>query len=232
MTRADVARRVRDGGLFAQAVTHPSYANDHGLADNQRLEFLGDAVLQLTVSDLLYRRFPKLDEADLTRLRAALVRQASLARRGRALGLGSLVRLSQGEQAKALQDQDSVLCDTYEAVLGALFLEDGFEAARAFVATEVEAELAELGEAPWRADPKSVLLYALQAQGRQPEYRVLARRGPDHKPTFEVAVYDGERELGRGEGPSKRAAEEAASRQALERAPELQARVGGAGPVP
>jgi ribonuclease III len=221
MTADEVRERVRGGGLFRQAVTHPSYANEHGLADNQRLEFLGDAVLQLTVSDLLYSRFSDLDEAELTRFRAALVREESLARRGRALGLGALLRLSPGEQSLALKDQDSVLCDTFEAILGALYLEEGFEAARAFVRTEVEAEMAELGEAPWRADPKSALLYALQAVGRQPSYRVLTRSGPDHRPTFEVAVYDGERELGTGSAGSKRAAEEAASRDALARHPEL-----------
>ena len=221
MNADDVARRVAEGGLFRQAVTHPSYANEHGLEDNQRLEFLGDAVLQLTVSELLYRRFGALDEAELTRFRAALVREESLARRGRALGLGELLRLSPGEQSRALKDQDSVLCDTFEAVLGALYLEEGFEAARDFVSAQVEAEMKELGDAPWRADPKSALLYALQALGRQPAYRVLERTGPDHRPTFEVAVYDGEQRLGSGRAGSKRAAEEAASRDALARHPEL-----------
>lgn len=228
MTVGELRRRIGGGGLFAQAVTHPSYANEHGLADNQRLEFLGDAVLQLTVSDLLFARFPGLDEAELTRFRAALVREESLARRGRALALGTMLRLSPGEQSEALKDQDSVLCDTYEAVLGALYLEDGFEAARTFVAAEVEAEMAELGDAPWRADPKSALLYALQAVGRQPLYRVLGRTGPDHRPVFEVAVYDGETELGRGVAGSKRAAEEDAARQAFALHPERMTGADGA----
>lgn len=223
MTGNDVAERVAKGGWFATAVTHPSYANEHPVAHNQRLEFLGDAVLQLTVSELLYRRFPDLDEGELTRFRAALVRQESLARRGRALGLGPLLRVGHGKGVDALQDQDSVLCDTYEAVLGALYLEDGFEAAHRFVAAEVEAEMAEFGEAPWLADPKSALQAALQAQGRMPAYRVLSREGPDHKPSFEVGVYDGETELGRGSGASKRAAEEAAAKDAMRRTPALAA---------
>ncbi|MCL6595318.1 MAG: ribonuclease III [Firmicutes bacterium] len=224
VTGGEIAARVRGGGLFLTAVTHPSYAHERGAPDNQRLEFLGDAVLQLVVSDLLFRRFPALEEAELTRFRAALVRQEALARRGRALGLGRLLRLGQGEQAQSLRDQDSTLCDTFEAVVAALYLEDGLEAARAFIAAEMEAEMAELGEAPWRADPKSVLLYALQAAGRHPAYRVVGREGPDHRPMFEVAVYDGERELGRGRGASKRAAEEAAAHAALEADPALAAR--------
>lgn len=223
MTPQEVRRRVAESALFRQAVTHPSYANEHGLEDNQRLEFLGDAVLQLTVSDLIYRRFGHLDEAELTRFRAALVREESLARRGRALELGALLRLSPGEQSRSLKEQDSVLCDTFEAVLGALYLEDGFEAARSFVAAEVEAEMAELGDAPWRADPKSALLYALQAHGRQPVYRVVGRSGPDHRPTFQVAVYDGDLELGRGTAGSKRTAEEAAAQDALAHHPGLSA---------
>lgn len=230
MTPGEVARRVAGGGLFRQAVTHPSYANEHRLEDNQRLEFLGDAVLQLTVSDLLFRRYGALDEAELTRFRAALVREEALAGRARALGLGGLLRLSPGEQSRALKDQDSVLCDTFEAVVGALYLEEGFEAALAFVATEVEAEMAELGDAPWRADPKSALLYALQAVGRQPTYRVLGRSGPDHRPTFEVAVYDADRQLGAGTAGSKRAAEEAAARDALACHPELSAPADGQRP--
>jgi len=221
VTPEELRRRVRQGGVFAQAVTHPSYANERGIADNQRLEFLGDAVLQLTVSEILYRRFPHLREGELTRFRAALVREAALAARGRALELGSLLRLGTGEPQKALRDQDSILCDTYEAVIGALFLEDGFDAVRAFVAAEVDAETEALGAAPWLADPKTVLQESLQEKGRVPTYRVLRVEGPDHRPQFEVAAFDGEQELGRGVGRSKRLAEEAAAKAALQAHPDL-----------
>lgn len=215
MTPDDLRTRVQRGGVFAQAVTHPSYANERGIPDNQRLEFLGDAVLQLTVSELLYRRFPQLREGELTRFRAALVREPALAARGRALRLGTLIRLGAGEPQKALREQDSILCDTYEAVVGALFLEDGFEVAREFVAREVDAEIEEIGAAPWLADPKTVLQESLQERGRVPTYRVLRVEGPDHRPQFEVAAFDGDEELGRGVGRSKRLAEEAAAKAAL-----------------
>lgn len=217
----DLRARVQQGGVFAQAVTHPSYANERGIPDNQRLEFLGDAVLQLTVSELLYRRFPKLREGELTRFRAALVREPALAARGRALRLGALIRLGAGEPQKALRDQDSILCDTYEAVVGALFLEDGFEVAREFVAAEVDAEIEEIGASPWLADPKTVLQESLQERGRVPTYRVLRVEGPDHRPQFEVAAFDGDEELGRGAGRSKRLAEEAAAKSALSAHAEL-----------
>lgn len=218
MTGEDVARRVREGGWFAVAVTHSSYAAEHATPDNQRLEFLGDAVLQLTVSDLLYRRYPDLDEGRLTRFRIALVRQESLARRGRALGLGRLLRVGNGREAARLAQRESVLCDTFEAVLGALFLEDGFAAARDFVAQQVEAELAVLGDTPWLVDPKAALAERLQAAGHPvPTYRVLGRSGPDHAPRFEVGAYDGDEELARGSGANKRAAEEAAAAAVLGR---------------
>ncbi len=215
MTPEELRKRVERGGVFAQAVTHPSYANGRGIADNQRLEFLGDAVLQLTVSELLYERFPNLREGELTRFRAALVREPSLAARGRALRLGTLLKLGAGEPQKALRAQDSILCDTYEAVVGALFLEEGFEAAREFVSGEVDAEIEAIGASPWLADPKTVLQESLQERGRVPTYRVLRIEGPDHRPQFEVAAFDGEEELGRGTGRSKRLAEEAAAKAAL-----------------
>lgn len=221
MSPDEVRKRIQAGGVFAQAVSHPSFANERGIADNQRLEFLGDAVLQLTVSELLYRRFPHLREGELTRFRAALVREPALAARGRALRLGALIRLGAGEPQKALRDQDSILCDTYEAVIGALFLEDGFDVARAFVATEVDAEIEEIGAAPWLADPKTVLQESLQERGRVPSYHVLRVEGPDHRPQFEVAALDGDVELGRGVGRSKRLAEEAAAKAALGEHPEL-----------
>jgi ribonuclease-3 len=221
VTPEELRQWVAAGGLFLTAVTHPSYAHEHGVDDNQRLEFLGDAVLQLFVSEMLYHRFPTLREGELTRLRAALVRQASLARRARALGLGEVLRLGSGEPREGLREQDSVLSDTYEAVVGALFLTAGYEATRRFVAREVEEELQELGSEPWRADPKTALQEALQEMGRVPTYRVLRTEGPHHHPRFEVAAYDGEVELGRGQGRSKRLAEEEAARDALRRHPHL-----------
>jgi len=216
LTADEIARRAQAGGAIAQAFVHPSYAHEHGVEDNQRLEFLGDAVLQMTVSEILYRRFPRLDPAQLTRFRITLVRQEALARRGRALALGEVLRTGRGKDQGALSGRESVLCDTFEALLAGIFLEDGLEAARAFVEENVEAELAALGAAPWVVDAKTALQRPLERKGRRPQYRVLERRGPDHRPVFTVGVYDGERELARAEGPSKQAAEEAAARRALD----------------
>jgi ribonuclease-3 len=221
VTRERLRRRVAESPLMRQAFTHPSYANERKVPDNQRLEYLGDAVLQLTVSDLVFRRFPNLAEGALSRLRAALVREESLARRAERLGMGELLRVGSGEDQAALRTLPSVLCDTYEAMIGVLYLEDGFEATRAFVAAEVEEELAELGDRPWLADPKTALQEALQRLGRLPVYRVVAATGPAHRPLFTVVVEDAGRELGRGSGPSKKAAEEEAARHALEQHPEL-----------
>jgi ribonuclease-3 len=216
-----LGRRAAESALFQQALTPPSTAHGSGEPSNQRLEFLGDAVLYLAVADLLYRKFPDLPEGDLSRIRIALVREETLARRARDLGLGGLLRIAPGERRAGLETLPSVLCDTYEAVLGAVYLEDGFAAACDFVAADVARDLDDLLARPWLSDPKSWLQEILYKRlGRQPQYRVAAASGPTHRPRYEVVVSDGTTELGRGSGPNKRAAEEAAARAALEARPE------------
>lgn len=218
-------RELRDwlarSSLFRQALTHPTRANETGEPSNQRLEYLGDSVLGLIVTDLLYRRFPNLAEGDLSRLRIALVREEALAGRARSLGLASLLRLGTGERRMKLAGLPSTLCDTYEAMVGALYLEQGFEPAYRFVAEGLDAELRELGGELWRVDPKSALQEAIQKNGRAPSYREVKEEGPKHRPVYTVVVEDDGHEIGRGTGHSKKAAEEAAALTALRKHPHL-----------
>lgn len=208
--------------LFLEALTHPSYpaeAPPPKPAHNQRLEFLGDAVIGLVAAHMVWSRFPDRPEGHLARMRAALVNSAALAGVARRLGLGRWIRMSRGEELSGSRDRDSTLCDALEAVVGAVYAAYGFERARALVerllAPAVE-RLAE-DEAPAFA-PKTVLQELLQQESREvPEYVVVEREGPPHAPVFTVAVRWRGEELGRGRGTTKKAAEQAAAADALAR---------------
>lgn len=198
-----------------QALTHPSFANEvDGLADNQRLEFLGDAVLELCVSELLTHRFPTANEGELTRMRASLVNADELAAWARSNGLAPALRLGKGALASGLADSTNVLADAVEALVAASYLDGGIETARAVCARIVEPSLGKL-EASF--DPKSELQQKVQATGRTaPKYSVTDRGGPAHDPWFQVEVRVGEIPLGEGRGRSKRLAERAAAQSALD----------------
>ncbi|MBC7357643.1 MAG: ribonuclease III [Desulfacinum sp.] len=218
--------RFRDPSLLRQALVHRSYAHENpekAAGDNERLEFLGDAVLSVTMAHLLVERFPDLNEGDLSRLRASLVNERRLAQVGRAMGLGRLLLLGKGEEQSGGRRKPSLIADAVEAVLGAVYLDGGLEAAfrvvRKFLGPllEEEAEAAD----PLRTldkDFKTRLQEITQARFRRtPAYAVEGEDGPDHDKTFHVAVTLDDEILARGTGKSKKAAEQDAARKAVER---------------
>ncbi|HEX7666945.1 MAG TPA: ribonuclease III [Polyangiaceae bacterium] len=200
---------------FSEALTHPSYANESRAADNQRLEFLGDAVLGLCVSELLSTNFPNANEGALTRMRSALVNAEALARWARSIDLGSAIVVGKGAKASKEREQTNVLADAVEAIVAAVYEARGLDAARALVRAIVQEPLAASDFLDGR-DPKSELQERIQASGlAAPVYRVIETRGPAHDPMFVVAVTVGANELARGEGKSKRLAERAAAALAI-----------------
>ncbi len=205
--------------LLVQALTHRSYANemDGDLPDNERLEFLGDAVLELVVSRRLFDAYPDMPEGQLTRARATMVRAETLADVAMELEINELLRLGRGESATGGRSKRSVLSAAFEAVLGAAYLDGGFEAATALV----DRVLVERFDSPRQLvalDPKSRFQEALQERGGPtPRYELRAEEGPDHSKHFVMVVLAGDREMGRGEGPSKKEAAAAAARDALEK---------------
>jgi ribonuclease-3 len=201
---------------FDEALTHPSFANETGAPDYQRLEFLGDAVLGLCVSELLVQSHPEADEGTLTRMRSALVNAQALAGWARKVGLGAGIALGKGARAGSERDQTNVLADAVEALVAATYDARGIEGARLLV-REVIGDPLQEPEALSGRDPKSALQEAVQARGLPtPVYRVLGTRGPQHEQTFEVAVLVADDEMGRGEGRSKRLAERAAAQAAID----------------
>ena len=214
-----LGHRFKDLSLLNRALTHASQANESQAPvrrDNEPLEFLGDAVLQLTVTDLLHRRDPEGNEGRKTRRRAALVKAASLARRAEALGLVPLLRLGRGEEKTGGRAKAALWADAYEAVLAALYLDGGFEAARRFVRKEFEGDLAAPDSAS--EDPKSELQEILQGQGRPlPAYTVLSEAGPSHRRQFKVECRLDDGSTTTGEGSSKKVAQQEAARQVLQR---------------
>ena len=198
------------------ALTHPSYANERrGVPDNQRLEFLGDAVLGFCASELLFDRFPHSDEGTLTRVRARLVSAETLAGWALRNGISDALRLGRGAHTSGLRASTNVLADAVEALIAAAFLDGGLDAARRICARIIEDELASL-EAAGARDPKSELQERMQASGGEPPtYRVIDSGGPAHSRWFKVSVEVGQRSLGEGLGRSKRLAERAAASAAL-----------------
>ena len=205
--------------LLQRAFTHKSYSNEAPEGDvphNETLEFLGDAVLSLLVSLELMTRRPEDPEGELSRRRAASVNQTQLAKAGRKLELGRCLRLGHGEELSGGREKDSLLADCFEAVVGAAFLDGGIRAAQKVVTKGLgeysQGELSELED----FDPKSRLQEVLQEIGRSPPvYQVVSESGPDHQRAFTIVVRSGSRELGRGVGANKKAAEQSAARMAL-----------------
>lgn len=200
-----------------QALTHPSLANERpGLLHNQRLEFLGDAVLGLCASEELYRAFPDADEGALTRLRAQLVNAEALAAWGRTVGLPGVLRVGRGAAGAGLRESTNVLADAVEALIAASYIEAGLDAARRLSAEVVRHGMAAVGPSAGR-DAKSELQERLQALGQAaPSYELVEATGPAHERRFRVRVTGAGVALGEGDGRSKRAAEQAAAAAALE----------------
>jgi ribonuclease-3 len=215
--RARLASIVGEGEVarFDQALTHRSYANEENIGDNQRLEFLGDAVLGLCVSELLVEAQADADEGKLSRMRSALVNGEALARWARRVGLGPAIALGRGARARTERDETNVLADAVEALVAAVYEAKGIAGARALVA-DIVAEAMVNPEALDERDPKGLLQEVSQARGMgTPAYRVVGTRGGPPDQLFEVEVTVGDRVLGRGEGRSKRLAEKVAAVAAL-----------------
>jgi ribonuclease-3 len=199
-----------------EALTHPSFSNETGAPHNQRLEFLGDAVLGLCTSELLAAKFPDADEGTLTRMRSALVNASALARFAKKVDLGPALALGRGARTSGEREGLNVLADAVEALVAAVYDALGIDGARKLTAAIVEDPLAELGRDA-SLDPKSALQERVQARGDPaPTYRVVKSEGPAHDPRFVVEVLVGERILASGEGTSKKSAERAAASAALE----------------
>src|SRR5690348_1015379 len=210
----------RDRSLLQLALTHPSVAHEQGmpLKTNQRLEFLGDAVLQLVLTRELYEKFPDFGEGPLTKGRAKLVNRRSLAERARHLGVGQHLILSRGEELHGGRDRSSSLAVAYESVLGAFFMDGGFAAAETFILREFHDAFGGLEDIPILENPKGELQELLQASSSEPpEYRVVAATGPDHDRVFECTVHHEGVELARGQGKSKKSAESEAALAALKK---------------
>ena len=204
--------------LLSRALTHRSYLNEHpeAIEDNERLEFLGDAVLDYVVGVWLYNRFPEMAEGELTRLRAALVKTEQLAEFGEQIGLGKALRLGRGEDENGGRQRKAMLCGAYEAVMGALSLDSNIDAVATFVGPYLEPAVRHILELQSDKDPKSLLQEIIQSDGHPaPRYKVVRENGPDHAKTFEVEVSAGEEILGRGTGSSKHVASMAAAENAL-----------------
>jgi ribonuclease III len=204
--------------LLAEALTHPSLAYETHRAhfDNQRLEFLGDAVLQLIFTHELFRTFMDYSEGNLTKLRARLVSRTALAAYARARGIGEHLLMGRGEEASGGRTRSSTLSDAFEALIGAIYLDGGLEAARSVVLRLCADDLARICDEPREVNPKGQLQEMLQAlSASSPHYTIISEEGPDHRKTFVARVDWNGCTLGTGSGPSKKQAETAAAAAAL-----------------
>lgn len=223
--QARLGYAFRDESLLLLALTHPSVAHEQGapVQHNQRLEFLGDAVLQLALTRELYEKFPGFSEGPLTKARAKLVNRRSLAVRGRAIDLGQHLVVSRGEESHGGRERSSAIADAYESVVGAIFLDGGYDAAREFILREFSSGFGEVSAIPVLDNPKGELQELLQAKSPvAPKYHVVSATGPDHDRIFECTVHHADVELARGSGKSKKAAESEAAQAALNKLREEQ----------
>jgi ribonuclease III len=218
---ARIGYRFKDRGLLEHALTHKSRAAEDasgGVIDNESLEFLGDAVLGLVVADALFRQYPTSTEGQKSKIKAAVVSTHSLARHADQMGLGEHMILGRGEEKTGGRFKQALLADAYEALIAAIFLDGGLEAAAEFLRRELKDALDAGSASLYARDYKSALQERLQALGRPlPEYRVSGEAGPDHRKTFSVEVVVQGQVLGAAEGKAKKEAEQEAARLALER---------------
>jgi len=206
--------------LIAQAFCHRSYLNentDFRLGHNERLEFLGDAVLELVVTEYLYKKYPSQNEGGLTSWRAALVNGRVLSEISKGLGFDNFILLSRGEGAEAGERKQSILANAFESFIGALYLDEGYNLCQEFIERHLIVKLPSIIEAGLHRDFKSKLQEETQNKEKKtPTYRVLEESGPDHKKTFVIGVFVGEKLLATGQGYSKQEGEEKAAQSALE----------------
>ena len=215
-----IGYQFRDVGLLQLALTHPSVAHEQGrsVQHNQRLEFLGDAVLGLVLTRELYDKFTAVSEGPLTKARAQMINRRTLAEQAKQINLAEFLILSRGEEANLGRSRASASADAFEALIGAIFLDGGFEAARTFVLHSFHKAFGELNSIPTLDNPKGELQEILQAKSTEsPQYDLIAATGPDHDRSFECIVTHAGVELGRGSGKSKKTAEIEAALAALKK---------------
>lgn len=219
--QARIGYRFRDRGLLEHALTHKSRAAEDasgGVADNESLEFLGDAVLGLVVADVLFHQYPEYNEGQKSKVKAAVVSTQSLARHAERLRLGEHLILGRGEEKTGGRFKQALLADGYEALIAALYLDGGLDAAEAFLRRELKDAIDEGSAQTFARDYKSALQERLQALGRPlPEYRISGEAGPDHRKTFSVDVVVNGDVLGSATGRAKKEAEQEAARIALDK---------------
>ena len=205
--------------LLTEALTHRSYLNEHreyAGSHNERLEFLGDAVLELAATDFLFRKFLAKPEGELTAYRAALVNTVSLAESAQALGINDYLLLSKGEARDTGRARDVILADAFEAIIGAIYLDSGYANAEAFIARNLYGKLDEVIAKRSYQDAKSRFQeLAQEKRGTTPSYKTLSEEGPDHSKLFTVGIFIGKDEIARGEGQSKQEAEQQAAEAGL-----------------
>lgn len=202
-----------------EAITHRSFANEHRnhqMKDNERLEFLGDAILDLIISKYLFDKYPVMPEGDLSKVRASIVCEGSLAKTARNIDLGAFILLGKGEEMTGGRTRNSILADAFEAVTGAIFVDGAFEDVVKFLQTTLIENVDSLSVEDLYTDYKTILQEDIQKESMQPlHYEVVDEKGPDHDKDFYVAVYHGELCLGKGIGKSKKEAEQQAAKTAL-----------------
>lgn len=203
----------RNRNLLENAMRHSSYANEHkqtGVKDNERLEFLGDAVLELSSSDFLYRHYPNMREGDMTKLRASIVCEPTLAQCASVIELGSFLRLGRGEEQTGGRGRDSVVSDAMEALIGAIYLDGGFTNAKEFVENFI---LNDVEKKKLFYDSKTILQEIVQSsfKGEQISYQLIREEGPDHDKKFVMKLFIGEKGFEEGSGRTKKAAEQEAA---------------------
>lgn len=211
----------KDSRLLEQAFIHRSYINEFprsGLAHNERLEFLGDAVLELVVTEYLYKKYPHQNEGDLTAYRSALVNAITLGDLASSLGFNDMMKLSKGEAKDVHRARSSILADAYEAFVGALYLNLGYEEVRIFITKTLLGKTDDIIRKGLYRDAKSYVQEKSQESlSVTPNYKVLSEEGPDHDKIFVVGIYFGDDKIAEGEGRSKQEAETVAARNALEK---------------
>jgi len=216
--RSYLPENVRTNTRIRRALTHRSFLNEnrHALEDNERLEFLGDSILNFLVADWLYQHFPEKKEGFLTKIRSALVHTQQLASFARSIELGPALHLGKGEVLAGGRDRDAILCDAFEAVIAGIYLESDLETVRNFVIPMMEKQSAIVVSEHSEEDSKSRLQELIQAEGiATPVYQLVSESGPDHAKVFVVSVIINEAEYAQGEGHSKQTAEKEAAEQAL-----------------
>ncbi len=210
-----IGYHFKNQGLLRQALTHSSYANERHmkkLSDNERLEFLGDAVLEIISSDFLYHNYPDVPEGQLTKLRASIVCEPTLALCTKELDLGDYLYLGRGENQTGGRNRKSILSDALEAVIGAIYLDGGFANAKEFVLKFI---LTDIEHKQLFYDSKTILQEVVQGEHEQLDYRLVGESGPDHDKSFSVEVWIGEQKISEGSGHTKKAAEQEAAYHAL-----------------